>query len=722
MYNLELTRVDYTIVGVTNPNCLQVIPGTVEKECQRVAVADVDGILQVFSVKKEDIQIHFKTLPGPPIVSVKVAGAAGTANDKIFIASGIEVKGYTKKGKLFLTFDSGMTESISTMFVLGNDLFLCGKHVYTHFKDCKDNGSYLCGDKIVDVIAFYNQNNRRLISLIACEGRMIRALEHARVTFSMEVESTPTVLHIYQGKENAVVLFGTTDGRIGVLDVETLQGFQRWLMTNSENDSPVCAMDSYDLNGEGIKQLIIGRQDGSIEVYQVNVEDPLEVPKIIYKYNCNESVSSLQCGVIATAGYDEILVVTYSGRIFGLTTQVIEASFDNSTAGYIASADTCQKIFKLKADIEDIRRKIQKEREKYQLSSTHIYFNEVSAIPLLMVKDAFVLDKNTGIYNLSIEVPTAIDNILLQCNTEIDLMDVDRNSAVVSHSISDKQDENYLLATYRCQINTNRIDLKIRTFEGKKGILQIYVSPLVQPKCSRVIKYEIKALSLHSRLYQMDKNRPFNTLAIKGSFSLGEIHSWINQCLPEVPEKPQVTEKTILAFKLCLLDSVLQCTYQKGEAEFISDNISTISILKENISYEATKKKIKLDISTSLSDESINFVIKAAEQEIVKHQKCANEVKLLNALHELEISEEETVKYLSDKYKDLLQREKEIKKTSQNGVGCLEKLYGILCNLYLDYYKFKGVNMKNEDKLKQLLQNYNYEIVLQFFKSNEKPI
>lgn len=36
--------------------------------------------------------------------------------------------------------------------------------------------------------------------------------------------------------------------------------------------------------------------------------------------------------------------------------------------------------------------------------------------------------------------------------------------------------------------------------------------------------------------------------------------------------------------------------HSKGEAEFKSDNVSTISILKDCISKEATKKKIQLDI------------------------------------------------------------------------------------------------------------------------------
>jgi hypothetical protein len=41
-----------------------------------------------------------------------------------------------------------------------------------------------------------------------------------------------------------------------------------------------------------------------------------------------------------------------------------------------------------------------------------------------------------------------------------------------------------------------------------------------------------------------------------------------------------------------------------GEAEFRSDNISTISILKDFLSKEATKKKIQLDISCRVG----NFV------------------------------------------------------------------------------------------------------------------
>ena len=39
------------------------------------------------------------------------------------------------------------------------------------------------------------------------------------------------------------------------------------------------------------------------------------------------------------------------------------------------------------------------------------------------------------------------------------------------------------------------------------------------------------------------------------------------------------------------------CNYSKGEGHFRSDNISTISILSDVLSKEATKRKINLNIS-----------------------------------------------------------------------------------------------------------------------------
>lgn len=70
----------------------------------------------VFSgMKKGELQLLFKSLPGEKISKVALGGSLGMPKDKIFIARGNTVQGYTKKGKIFLEFDTSLIEPISSL-------------------------------------------------------------------------------------------------------------------------------------------------------------------------------------------------------------------------------------------------------------------------------------------------------------------------------------------------------------------------------------------------------------------------------------------------------------------------------------------------------------------------------------------------------------------------------------------------------------------------------
>ena len=80
----------------------------------------------------------------------------------------------------------------------------------------------------------------------------------------------------------------------------------------------------------------------------------------------------------------------------------------------------------------------------------------MSAIPRLSINDAMTLNQSDASYMLSLECQTAVDNVLLQSDVPVDLLDVEKNSAVVSYSSCGPEEGNFLLATYRCQANTTR--------------------------------------------------------------------------------------------------------------------------------------------------------------------------------------------------------------------------------------------------------------------------
>lgn len=59
----------------------------------------------------------FKTLPGPKIARLELGGALNTPQEKVFVATGSEVRGFTKRGKQFLSFETNLTEDIKAMCV-----------------------------------------------------------------------------------------------------------------------------------------------------------------------------------------------------------------------------------------------------------------------------------------------------------------------------------------------------------------------------------------------------------------------------------------------------------------------------------------------------------------------------------------------------------------------------------------------------------------------------
>ncbi|KFB50077.1 AGAP011899-PA-like protein [Anopheles sinensis] len=747
---LELTRVDYTNVGLTGPCCLQLLPpasgnnssassssNSGYKQQQKVAVGDQDGVLQLFSMKKDELQIHFKTLPNEKISSVKLGGQTGSVADKIFTSSENKVRGFNKKGKLFLAFETSLTETIRSMCVSGNDLLVCGNHVYNHYRDCKEVGSYLCGDVIVDVAALCPNNSSRLITVLACSGRVLRILEHSRVRQTVELESVPTVLYVPKGLGDRV-LCGFADGSVLLFHLNLLSADvkretlipDRNPASDSSDGTPsaVTCLATYDLSGDGKEELIVGRRDGTLQVFTMNSDDyqfEMECTQV-YGENFHESISSVQGGCVGATNYTEIVVCTYSGRVFGLTTQCISKSLsdkatrvdDAGTPAGTPSVDSSAKLQRLRAEIYELEQTIAKERERYQLS-TQALSSGLSAIPMLPVNDTFVLCKDDATFLLSLEIPTPIEHVLLQCDAPISLLDVEKNTAVVSFSECDKLSGNSLLASYRCQLNTNRIDLKFRTIEGQSGTLQVYITPNLQPKCCQLKRYPIKPLSLHMIVHNVTDEglaRPMNVLTLRGPFSQAEVHNWMLNSIPELPEKMYETGKVRYSFRHVFIGTLLVCEYGKGEAVFRSDNISTISILKDFITKEATKKRIKLEISTSLNESSIPSLIKLIEPKILHYNQLTKDYQVAQALIDLDIRDDEEFNTLSEEYRALVRNHKTIENEYRKQPTLLNRIYGILTDLYIDKFKFKGVNVKTKlPQLIELLDNYNYDQLVQFY-------
>ncbi|CAB3384791.1 Hypothetical predicted protein [Cloeon dipterum] len=705
---LVLNRIDYSLVGPTSRHTMKILPNPDGKGLQRIAIGGHDGVVQIFNIKKSTLVHSFKSLPGAKINRLELGGMKDHLQDKVFIAANNEVRGYNKKGKLFLAFETTLTEPIQHMTISGSDLMVASFHSFQHYFDCVEKLNATFADKITDIINMPSPNNEGVRTVIACEDRTLRLVSEKRQAVVVEIGSRPSCLQLAD-EEDLHVLFGAQDGSIGLVSF----GFNaqvRWVLEGGGSGCVNC-MVHFDMSGDGQRELIVGRDDGLIEVF---VYDPMqELPVKRASYACTESIMSVQAGFVSSPEHPEIIAVTYTGWFFGLTTESKESiNLRQGDGPTNMSSEMQERLQQLRLEIDEIEQKVVREREKYK-QTTQTRPDALSIVPKIEINEKFTLIPNEAVYLLSIEVQTPIDNVLIQSETPLRILDVERNSAVVSHSACDPEMGNHLLVTYRCQVNTTRLEVKVQTTEGQAGQLRAYVTVSMQPKCCRLIKFTVRPLSLHQRSHDLALDRPYNSLRLTGAFSLAEVHSWIGMCVPEVPDKVPLTSEGVLSYKNSFLDTVLHCVYAKGKAEFKSDNMSTIAVLKDVLTKEATAKSVDLDISCEIHPESTAWMLGLVHPLLAKQRQLGAENALLAPLHELQ----QQGVTLPANYQSILDSETEIVENMKSQPAQLERLKSIICDLLVDIGKFRGGNARGRlAQLRDLLEQYTHpDTLIDFF-------
>lgn len=561
---------------------------------------------------------------------------------------------------------------------------------------------------------------------MACSGRVLRVLEHCRVRQTIELDSVPTVLHVPRSFPTDRILCGFADGKVSIFYFGHFTGDvkQEVLIRNTQNSSAITCLDTYDLDGEGKDQLIIGRRDGTIQIYTMPMGNELDVePRQMYKEVFPESISAIQAGCVYSNGFIEIVVLSYNGSIFGLTTQIISVS--------LSDKEVIKKILKrpdneagidnhfVEGNDDNQSINLVKPKENYKINSQLMNLG-VSTTSLLDVTSQLNLSQETGAMNLFLEIPYSIETVTLQSEVSVELTSFDKSLGVIMDSSTPTGYQ--FSAKIVLKAETNRFEVNFQTIEGQYGNLEALITPNQQPHFHAQTKtFVIRPLSMHMRIHSVDQERPFNSLSLKGSFSLAEIHNWLEQCVPEIPEKLSgSTEPNEYYFKHVLIGSMLECKYSKGHANFRSDNLTTISILKDFLTKEATKKRIKLEISPLINEASIPHILKLIAPKVLEFLHIRKEHKFLKALQQVDIKTDEDFNCLMPEYQSILKRADEIEAAAAKYIPTeVNRYFGILTDFYIDCFKFKGIFVKDRiTQLLDVLENFDLDKVIAFFNNS----
>jgi Bardet-Biedl syndrome 7 protein len=105
--------------------------------------------------------------------------------------------------------------------------------------------------------------------------------------YEAEVAGPAKTLSLYNrdgGFTGREVLYGTSDGKCGLIELSLEEPIPKWELNNEKRLGGITCIDSFDVTNDGIMDLIITREDGVAEVY---VYDSNDQPFLKYTYVTN---------------------------------------------------------------------------------------------------------------------------------------------------------------------------------------------------------------------------------------------------------------------------------------------------------------------------------------------------------------------------------------------------------------------------------------------------
>ncbi|CAM9128537.1 unnamed protein product, partial [Choristocarpus tenellus] len=359
-----------------------------------------------------------------------------------------------------------------------------------------------------------------------------------------------------------------------------------------------------------------------IQVYRFKGGESQQ-PEEEFSTQLGESIRSIEGGCVSSSGYLDVVMATFGGRVCALTTESLKQAEAGDTFGRtVGGVNNQNRLKQLRKEVEALEKKIDHEKERLDHlehgNGDHGEISYMPATPHFQVIRACHLDPFEAAYRISIEIPVPLDIVLLHSNVFMDLIDTseeDMGQAICSITSLSPEGGDGICATYRCQEAMTRLMIKTRTTEGDYGdICLTVVAKTPSNKTAQVIHFPVKPLSLHHRLNSPDESmpdRPMNVLKLRGSFSMAVMHDWIGMCLPDLPPRPSGEEATV-HFRNVYTGAVLSVEYRRGEAIARSDSVSSLAIVKELISKEATARRIQISDSFQVKTDSTtvgNFVL-----------------------------------------------------------------------------------------------------------------
>jgi len=455
-----------------------------------------------------------------------------------------------------------------------------------------------------------------------------------------------------------------------------------------ENGNTVKSIQFGDYDGDGEVELAVQRGDTVLQIWQWLQNQPL----MRYESKADENFGNL-VGMHTFEGKrrENLLVLNYNGWVFSLLTDRTKIDAPDGEAP-----------LKLKKENAQLRQEIEAKVD----GSSAKFIKPID----VKLKTSFTKQANGLQYELSVECEMTMELIQICSDVVMNIVDDERASSDTNQAVCSIVENNPiypLCITYRCQANMQRLTVLLRPVEGFNGELIVFVFPNLQGnKIALKKSFEIKSLSLYSRASAFTPNTAVSMMRFTGDFSASLIRDWLVICLDDLPR--EVPDECF--YESAFTQSQLKLALDDNHVSIWSNNVTTLSVIREAILAQAVQINLQLDVTPDFNAKSSYDLLRnmCNYYGLINSSMRSEEVsQILKTL----VLQENDSKIIPDSLKPVLEST-----NRQLTKSHYQQLSGVILDLFIDQSKCSGRSTSTRvDMLDDMLLRRDFRAILDVF-------
>uniref|UniRef100_A0A0G4GHG4 Ciliary BBSome complex subunit 2 middle region domain-containing protein n=1 Tax=Chromera velia CCMP2878 TaxID=1169474 RepID=A0A0G4GHG4_9ALVE len=670
---------------------LSLLPGRHGKST-KVVVGDDVGNVVCFGFRKGVPEVDWKMNIGRGITALPVCVQGG--GELVVVASRQSIFGFSRKGKQLFHVQANMTEYVYHLCVDGQRLWAGGETVVSICSvvdsgKTTQEGFIVCRDRILGMTLARMQSAGVLCCLVASQDGSLRVYHGDKMLHEFPTGSPCTAVaaqtqpqKLPSGSAGSVnvdlrLAFGTRGGTVG-----TVVGFANMLMQGD----PVCSeggdlegdlgavscLRFGDVNGDGVDELLVCREQGSVEVWSL-LEDGGGRGGLLGRTSVRESIRGCELGRLGSGGeadrqFADIVVSTFSGRVLIVTADpqgadstgaLLTGDFDLQTriGRELSEKARHARVAAIQREVEGLRTELQEARERAAASQGGPEARTLSgAFVLPLAADSKVtcsLDPLTGgeegggsvsVWELVVSAVEPLEEVvavlepggaevvsafgfsrLLADGTigEGGGEDVGGGQKLVRireavGGRSGSPSESFQVSVDSGPEGLTRCVVRLSPFEGTGGALRVFGTPLEGPLFCSATAFWVPSLSSYRNVQGRGLEKRSvseggsSSLVVEGAFSVVNLFAWVRRCLHGLPERQTGDDEGAtqsFLFWSALSGTLLSIICSEGQVTAKSDDIHALSILEDEIVGGATSAKRRATSRMSVNKDSVWSVL-----------------------------------------------------------------------------------------------------------------